>query len=439
MILYMMLSCFLSVALINATDLDVSNSNAVQETLNSTEEAEVAVYPVERLEEKWSNKLASKGKSIGVLNNDGSIYVIGSHVAAKSPGDRGFTESRTIAYARAELNAKMQIVRMMNEALTSSRSSEIMEDMISGEDPDAKTKASKLDKASKVVDKSLDKALIYLGVEDEEISKMNEEKKEAIYQEKYYSYSRSLAAGSINGCGIVATSEGTSGNSGYQMAVLMKYAPELRELSAIVRSGKIKAVPKGKARNSIEKLKSVSTSKLISNLGARVMYDNEGFPMIVGFGQNSYEAGGRREAQNVQNAQQKARKQAVQAIKDLIAESIVVDETMERIEKLSEFEDGTEEVFSNEKWNQKIDAKRTEVDISGTMTLRKWKAIHPLTDSNIAGVIVYWSMDNTKMTKNIQNENFDKTDKRVKEKTNNRKSGRDGYLDDEGFFDEDDF
>ena len=233
---------------------DPTNSDAVQEALNSVEETEAVPYPVERLEEKWSAKLASKGKGIGVLNDDGSIYVIGSEVAMGTPGTPGFTESRKNAYGNAELTAKMEIVRMMNETMTSGRSSSVFEDIITGEDPDAKEKASKLDKASKIVDKSLDKALSFLGVSDSEINDMNEDKKKATFQQTFNSYSRSLAAAAVKGCGVVATSEGKAGNSGYQMAVLMKYAPELRKLSAIFSSGKIMPVPSGKAKNSLDKL-----------------------------------------------------------------------------------------------------------------------------------------------------------------------------------------
>ena len=114
-----------------------ANSEAVQEALNSVEEVEPAPYPVEVLEEKWSAKLERKSKYLGMLNDDGSIYVIGSHVAVKSPGDRGFAASKALAYQKAETNAKSQIVQMMGEELTSGKSMSIMEDMIDGEDPDA--------------------------------------------------------------------------------------------------------------------------------------------------------------------------------------------------------------------------------------------------------------------------------------------------------------
>ena len=72
---------------------DEANSSAVEEALNSVEEVEAAPYPIERLEEKWTPKLERKNKYLGMLNDDGSIYVIGSAVAVKNPGDRGFTES----------------------------------------------------------------------------------------------------------------------------------------------------------------------------------------------------------------------------------------------------------------------------------------------------------------------------------------------------------
>ena len=416
---------------------DAANSDAVQESLNSVEEVEPGPYPSELLEEKWTAKLERKGKYLGMLNDDGSIYVIGMGVAAKSPGDRGFTESRTNAYQKAEMNAKMQIVRMMGEELESGRSSEIISDMTTGEDPDAKEKATKMQKASKIVDQSLDKALAYLGVSEEEIASMNEDKKKAQYQENFSSFSKSLAAASIKGCGVVAVSEGKAGSSGYQMAVLMKYAPELRRLAAAIKSGKITSVPQGKARNSMDKLRSLKPEQLLMTHGARVMYDKDGYPMVVGFGQHSYEKGGRREAQAVSNAQSKSRMSAITAIKNFVAEGMTVEETLESIEKLSEYSDGTENVFSQEKWEQSIESKRTKLPIAGAMTLRKWRGVHPLTGENLAGTIVYWSMKNKKMAEDIKNENNSPVETKGPSPTKKRET-RDGILDDD-FFDDDDF
>jgi len=416
---------------------DEANSDAVQEALNSVEEVEPAPYPVEVLEEKWTAKLERKGKYLGMLNDDGSIYVIGSHVAVKSPGDRGFAASKAIAYQKAESNAKTQIVQMMGEELTSGKSMSVMEDMIDGEDPDAKKKATKMQKASKIVDQSLDKALSYLGVSEDEIANMNEGKKKAQYEEQYSSMSKSLAAASIKGCAVVAVAEGKAGSSGYQMAVLMKYAPELRSLSAAISSGKITAVPQGKARDSLNKLRTLKPTQLMLTHGARVMYDKDGLPMVVGFGSGSYETGGRREAQNVQNAQTKARLAAMVAIKQFVAEEMTVAEMSESIEKLSEYSDGTENVFSQEKFEQSIKSKETTINIQGAMTLRKWKGVHPLTGEHLAGTVVYWSNKNRKMAEDIKRESTAPAGKSEPTPPKKRET-RDGILDDD-FFDDDDF
>ena len=295
-----------------------------------------------------------------------------------------------------------------------------------------------MQKANKIVDQSLDKALSYLGVSDNEIADMNEDKKRAQYEEKYSSMSRSLASASIKGCSVVAVSEGQAGPSGYQMAVLMKYAPELRSLAAAIKSNKITRVPEGKARNSLDKVRSLKPEQLMLTHGARVMYDKDGLPMVVGFGSGSYEKGGRREAQNVQTTQSKARLAAVTAIKQFIAEGIVVSEMSESIEKLSEYSDGTENVFSQEKFEQAIESKESTIDLSGAMTLRKWKGKHPLTDENLAGTVVYWSMANRKMAQDIKNE-VNKPDEKVQSKQpQNPRKPKDGYKDDD-FWEDDDF
>ena len=329
---------------------NLMESESVQETLNSVEEVFQEPYPNERLEEKWSDRLSGKGKSLGVLNSDGSLYILASASVVRASDDPGFIDSRIIAYEKAELNAKMEIARMMNEQLTSSRSAAIMEDLQSGEDPDAKKTASKLDKASKIIDKSLDKALSYLGVSDDEIGEMNEKQKKAQYQESFSSMQKSLSAAMIKGCAVVGAAEGETGN-GYDMVVVMKYSPELRKLSSLFSRGK-SSPPKGKSKNSIEKLKSLTVEQLVTTLGAKVMWNKDGDRIIVGFGQDGYETGGRRESQKMKNAQSRARLNAVTAIKNFVAEDMVVSDIQERTEKLTVYADGDQNIFSEKNGNK---------------------------------------------------------------------------------------
>ena len=145
----------------------------------------------------------------------------------------------------------------------------------------------------------------------------------------------------------------------------------------------------------------------------------------------------RPDPENVQNAQTKARLTAMTAIKQFMAEDMVVSEMSESVEKLSEYSDGSENVFSQEKWEQAIVSKETTVNIDGAMTLRKWKGKHPLTGENLAGTVVYWSMANRKMAQDIKRENSAPAKKAGPTPTKKRET-RDGVLDDD-FFDDDDF
>jgi len=158
--------------------------------------------------------------------------------------------------------------------------------------------------------------------------------------------------------------------------------------------------------------------------------------MVVGFGQVSYETGGKREAQNVRNAQTKARKNATVAIKNFIAEDMVVNEISESVEKYSEYADGSENMFSQEKWELARKGKETEVTLTGVMTLRSWRGIHPLTNETVAGTVTYWSMANRQMAEEIKKETTKTTNTPATPKTKPERETREGILDDD-FFDDD--
>ena len=158
---------------------DLLKTPAVAETQNV--QSELAEFPEEALTKSMMASLSKQGKSLGVINNDGSIYVIGAATTARPSNMSGFINSRNNAYAIAELTAKMNLLRMAGESITSGRGFQMLEDIIEGEDPDAKKTATMLDKAAKIADKSLDKALSELGVSEAEIASMNEPQKKAAY------------------------------------------------------------------------------------------------------------------------------------------------------------------------------------------------------------------------------------------------------------------
>ena len=419
------LSC---VTLLHAQDpANLLKTQAVAETQNV--QSELMEFPEEALTKSLISSLSKQGKSLGTINNDGSIYVIGAATTARPSNMSGFINSRNNAYAIAELTAKMNLLRMAGETITSGRGFQMLEDIIEGEDPDAKKTATMLDKAYKIADKSLDKALSELGVSDAEIASMNEPQKKAVYQQEFKQTVRSLVAGMVQGCSVVRIAEGESGKDDYQVAVCVKYSPEFQSMSAAMKSGLINSVPVGAAKNSRDKIMKMPTNDLIYKLGTWITYDNSGKMVVYGFGQQEVRETGSRQSAAISRASSQARLQAINNVKHFVAEDIVAKEAQSRVEKLKEYADGTNAYFSRQKWQQAVDAKETTLNIA-TEQVRTWRATHPVSNTMVVGYVVAWTVDNAVRAKHLkqQIDNNSKTNRPTSTKTAPRQQTTRGQI-----------
>lgn len=380
---------------------DLAKSDAVKETQEV--QTQMVEYPEDVLRDKISGILAKKGKSLGSINSDGSIYVVAAATTARPSNMTGFINSRNIAYNIAELTAKMNLLRMAGEQITSGRGFTMLEDIIEGEDPDASSKASMLDKAIKVLDKSLDKALEYVGVSEEEIAKMNESEKHAAYEQNFNQTVKSLVAGMVKGCATVMIAEGDAGGDDYQVALCMKYSPEYQSLASIIKSNTSYQTPIGKVKNSVEKVKSMPEDKLVGKLGAQVTFNSSGEMIIFGYGQQEVRTSGSRQSAAFSRAYSQARLNAVNNIKNFVAEDIVAEESLQNVEKLKEYDDGTQAYYSRQKWEQAVKAKESTLNLA-TTEIRQWKAKHPVSGHDIAGYVVAWTPSNAAQANQLQND-----------------------------------
>ena len=344
------LGCFAFVDAQNPADL--ASSAAVQETQNV--QSDIVEYPEDALVNSLNTSLSNQGKALGVINDDGSIYVIAAATTARPSNMSGFISSRNIAYSIAEMTAKTNLLRMAGEQITSGRGFQLLEDIIEGEDPDAQEKATMLQKAAKVVDKSLDKALSELGVSDEEIRQMNASQKKAVYKQTANKTVRTLVAGMIQGCAVVRIAEGESGNDDYQVAVCVKYSPEFQSFASLIKAGGNGTIPQGAAKSSRNKIMNMSTDDLVKKLGVWVTYNEQGEMVIYGFGQQEVREVGSRQSAAFSRAYSQARLQAINNVKNFVAEDIVANDASQEVEKLAEYADGTNAYFSRTKWEQAV-------------------------------------------------------------------------------------
>lgn len=397
--------CIISLAIASAAigraqnPADLAGTPAVQETQDV--EMDNVQFPEDALAKSMSSSLAKQGKALGVINADGSIYVIGAATTARPSNMSGFVNSRNVAYSIAEMTAKMNLLRMAGEQISSGRGFQLLEDIIEGEDPDAKQKATMLDKAAKIADKSLDKALSELGVSDSEIRSMNESKKKAVYEQNYNQTIRSLVAGMVKGCAVVRLAEGESGKDDYQVAVCLKYSPEFQSFASLIQEGGHGRVPTASAKDSRNKILTMPEKDLVMRLGTWITYNEQGEMVIYGFGQQEVRETGSRASAAFSRAYSQARLQAVNNIKNFVAEEMVANETMQSIEKLREYADGSNAYFSRNKWEQAVKSKESTLNIA-TEQVRQWKGVHPTSGTDIAGYVVAWTFSNAQQARQLR-------------------------------------
>jgi len=396
------LSFVLVVFMVNAQNpADLANSSAVSETQNIVTEYES--YPENKLTQKVEQILAKQGKSLGAINEDGSIYIIASASTARQSNMPGFIGSRNVAFSIAELTAKMDLLRMAGEQITSGRGFTMLEDIIEGEDPDAVKKASMLAKAGRLMHESLDEGLASLGVSQGEIDKMNESEKQIVFQQNFNETIKSLVAGMVKGCAVLMVAEGEIGNNDYQVSICVKYSPEYQSLASLIKNNSQYQLPVSRVKNSVEKMKAKTSEEMAGLMGAKVTFNSSGEMIVFGYGQVEVREVGSRQSAAYSRAYSKARLQAVNKIKYFVSEDIVAEEAQTNIEKLREYSDGTNAYYSRQKWENSVKSKSTTLNIA-TQEIRRWQGVHPISQHKIAGVVVAWTLSNKQQADHLKNQ-----------------------------------
>ena len=354
--------------------------------------------PSDKLAESVTAKLMKSGKYLSTVNSDGSVYFIGSASTGVPVNKNGFITSRNIAFAKAELRAKVELLRLTGEVVTSERNSALISRNIQGSDSDAIQKASFIEKVAAVADKSLDKALSQLGVDQSEIAQMNQSQKEKRYSENFYNYVSSFVGSMVKGVSVIKIAEGEVGSSDYEVAVAIKYSPEQQSEAANIKN--LGASQKVINSETVNKLRTLSPDKLVSKLGAQFFKDENGNRFVLGFGQSSVQKSNTRQSSLINVGRRKSRLQAVENIKNLLAEDLVGKEISETVEKISEFQDGEQALYTEDNYSELIQSKRSSIKMN-TMKIKDWTGTHPISGTTVVGtVVILTESNNINLTKN---------------------------------------
>jgi len=357
-------------------------NNSKSDIINS----ENAAYPLDYLTSAVTKLVQAEGHELNRINSDGVIYSIGSaSTGVPSNAPSGFVVSRNIAFAKAVLRAKIEMLKISGESVTTQKKFSLVNNLKNSEDPDAIQKATIIDKLQLLESKSIDNALIQAGVSELEVEKLNQPQKQKVFEEKYYNYVASLVSSMIKGISIFKIVEGEVGHNDYQVAVCIKFSIANENLAANYKS--LGATDETLKSGLITRLIEIESNKLIPKLGAQIIEDSFGNRYIIGFGQSSIQQVNARQSAFENMGYQKARLNAIDNIKTLLSEDLIGKQSEEDIEKIVQFKGGEQSFYTENNFNEMIDSKKSSL-VLNTLELRRWKSNHPMNKEVVYGSIV---------------------------------------------------
>jgi len=384
----------------NAGVKELANSEAMKEVQNLT--VEIRPYPSDVLRDFVTKSLGKKGKSLGQVNNDGTIYNIGAASTGVPSNRSGFIASRNVAFRKAVLIAKSEFIRAQGMKISSEEGLTVLDNYIEGTDPETQKKASFLQKLGKLANQSVDKALLELGVSQTEVSKMNQSAKEAMFREEYRQKGLQFAAGMLKGLSVCKIVEGEVGGSDYQVAVLVKYSKENQALAAMIQDDINYQLDLQKPSKTLNKIKNSEPKDLLPRMGVLTTVDKNGQSVILSYGQSEIRKTSSRQSAAESRAFAQAANIARDNLKNFVAQDIALEEITENAEVLSDYADGTSDFFSQNKFEQSIKSKMSSVENLRSYEMKRWKAQHPQSGHMVAGVVIAWSKDFADKSRDVQ-------------------------------------
>ncbi len=369
--------------------------------------------------EDWAYDVIHKFGVDDFGEHNGKFFFFASQTTSLKPHDPQFGDALINAYDKALMNLQTDYLK--------ARFGQIVTEKVRSFYADNSTNAREiqlppptvdgfigkvlklLDKNLDVIDKKLDKELLDLGVDPNELAKMTPRKKKDIFRDKFVKDKIEKASGSIAGLFPIQTSIARDKRGNYVVGVVAVATPKTIQIAKDIRLQR-KPIIKGKGRD-VKNLLPATKGEYLNTFGVRLAYDKDGTPMIISYGLASYNKGDddyinsqlKREAK--QNALSNANAQIAEVVNGYmnIAES---RKTGEEIRKYVEREikpdsDTIEKTIKNIIKITNNNAKsRARMSLQGISTVKTWR--HTTQEGvKFVGAVRVWKYSTLKAVKDF--------------------------------------
>lgn len=340
-------------------------------------------------------------------DNNGRVFFTGRATVAMSETDPAFAKALNIAFDEAMLNMQAEFVR---EAF--GRQSNITHQKLFSDDstnarefeklPAGSKMAQVFEKITQLAGAKLDSALAELGVTD--IESLTEERKKVLLADSFVQETTTRAFGNMQGLVPVQTSiTKADGSSNYEVGVIAVMSDKTKQIATDMRHKRASLV-KGKGRE-LQSVLPTDNKGFLGEHGIRLIYNQDGAPVIISYGQWSYlpESDGYINNRKREAASEQAMARADSAVADFINRSIDFKrsaETGKQIERsITEVMQSGDARTSEKTASEIIDITskevfaRSDMNLRGLRTLKRWSA----KDDNgvqYVGVVRFYSHDN---------------------------------------------
>ena len=351
---------------------------------------EAAVEP-KSVQDIVAEYLESKGMAEGEnKKKDGSSYyvAVGYGVIQAPLDSRGYTDSRVNAYNKAMLDAKAKMAEYLEISIRTETEHDYAEGNFGGNEAAEQDELSIRAKLKRLITAKLDDALREEGLDPEAADRAARERvsKKQLNSDFYQKSISTAAKAEITGMQVMCSFEGVPAGKKGEIGVVSIWSPKLQAMAqSISRGGKL---PSGVGKNPIKEQIPTEKKVLLSTFGIQQKIDENGHLVLVAFGQ----AGAVTDSpQSANAARNKAKMQAMAAIREFAGETVAVTTDAMNAESVEEFENAAESYEDVSAYSQKVEAVAESLKISGIATIKNWEAKHPLTGRMVYGVVCAWS------------------------------------------------
>lgn len=348
-------------------------------------------------------------------------FAYGDAIIKLKPDNSKWVDARSMAYNEALIDAYAKVAQEQSTTNQNVFLKELIDDQSPLEQDELKSKSkieSLWNKVLALTGGVLDKKLEAYGINPEQYNAASDEKKKTLLKSAITQKSITKALADTSGMIPSQTFEGTDGNGNYAVRVVISKAPDrIALVKSMLRNGaNVPANPMKKASKSIEERVILPEDILFNQFGTRLMYDKEGYPVLVSFGQAGVPSSGSEITKSIklESARNLAKTNARSALTNSLYSSTVFKSVVEQVSqqavdmKLISGNDGiTEEMIESADYSSSTDNKTTTksqiTNFAGIREIHSWSYIHPQLGHEIVGVILMWSPKTAARAKNVKN------------------------------------